>query len=573
MSSLSLISQNISSQQLQAIRQKTTEELHPQIQSVFKQIARSDDPMREMDRIVRRLDFAQVQSLFQSEFGSNIEALEYAKQLFGEAQYFLENTDNSLSPMLKERLLRVLETLQSVLESILDTFGIADFFKQSGEQFESQFKFQKIMALLSFMTLVTSTLLPLLGVETGLPIVGGIFLAISVLSVIYPKIAPKPLVLSEGENWSKRARMRQLDAPTGRDEVVHQIADSLIAGRTHPMLVGRSGIGKTETVKAFVNALEAGEFPELKGKRVFYFNTANLVNNREMFGGGNKVLQRISDQLGRHADNVILIFDEVHVACHGTDNVVGEQLKTFLDERFKHVIGLTTVSEYEQDIATNAAFARRFTRIDVPSMAESDTKVALGQYLLKNAPEVVLEKQGLDKLIELTDEEAQPLSALRALASCVNRTGTAQISTNTARQEELGACVRALRSAGAITAVTNDHVRLRTLNQLEQELHGLEEAVIRDREHMNQLFQTRHRLFKAKVDLYKLIVKISSIEGQTLSRKNQRQISEFILLKNFLIPALDAQLKKSGIRLGVKTHIDANLVNSVLGNNAIEDNT
>ncbi len=564
MSSSLLVSQNITSQQFQFLQQQTPEQLHPEIQRVFEQIAQSAHPMREVNRISERLEFEQLEGLFERDFGSEREALTYARQLLGEAQYFLENTNHSLSPSLKTRVTNVLETLQSILETILNSFGLGDFFRQSGDLYEAEHKFHKLMTLLSFMTMITSTLLPLLGVQAGLPIVGGVFLMITVLSMIYPKIAPKPLALLEGENWSRRAMTGQFSAPSGRDEVVQQIADALIAGRSHPMLIGPSGVGKTEAVKAFVNALEAGEFPELKGKRVFYFNTANIVNQRELFSGGNKSLKRISEQIGRHKDDIILIFDEMHVACHQANHVVGEQLKTLLDERFKHVIALTTAQEYEENIAPNTAFARRFSQIEVSSMSFSDTQVTLGQYLLKNAPEVVLEQRGLDRLIELTSEGLQPLSALQALALCVNRTGTAQISTNVARQEMLRAQVRALRSVGAVTTITNDNERLAQLEQLEQELDDLADEVEQDRERLDKLFKTRQQLFQAKAELYKTIVKISSIREEVLSRKNKRLVGEFILLKNYLIPALDAHLKQSGESLGVKTHIDAALVSAVL---------
>ena len=56
---------------------------------------------------------------------------------------------------------------------------------------------------------------------------------------------------------------------------------------------------------------------------VFYINTATICNLKEGYTqtGASMVLNHICKQMGRHANKIIIVFDEIHNACKETSNL------------------------------------------------------------------------------------------------------------------------------------------------------------------------------------------------------------------------------------------------------------
>ena len=274
-------------------------------------------------------------------------------------------------------------------------------------------KGQKVMMLIGLFSLLSAVLIPILGPALGGMIVGGALLGIAALSLIYPYFRPAPTFLPLAQNWSQLYEKGELPVVSGRKESIDEIAATLIGGKgvkMHPMLIGKSGVGKTETAKAFVEAIARGDYPALAGKQVFYFNTADIVNNKEMFGSGNKILSQLSKAVGAHRENMIFIFDEIHLACQDREtSVIADQLKTMLDpgnnDGFPYVIGITTEEEFARDIyQRHSAFARRFHRIPIASTSPEETAEILGSSALRNGAHLILEKGALKSLVEKTEK-------------------------------------------------------------------------------------------------------------------------------------------------------------------------
>src|SRR5205085_1295374 len=151
---------------------------------------------------------------------------------------------------------------------------------------------------------------------------------------IKPKTTHLP---ANAENWTKQVQNGGFVAQ-GRKESLDEIANIIKMNR-HAILVGPSRVGKSLTAKAFAQAVERGDYPELKGKVVFRINTTDIVGQKASFlGGGNNILNKISAAMGRHRDDIILVLDEIHMACKNNEKIA-DQLKTFLDEagEFPHV--------------------------------------------------------------------------------------------------------------------------------------------------------------------------------------------------------------------------------------------
>ncbi len=373
------------------------------------------DPLEVLQRCAGYIPLEMLQEA--SQVG---DALQVATNMLRQANFY-HMARGSRSPTTQARLERVRDTLVSVLDALLTGFGVADFFKPSESAFHADFKFQKIMMLMSLFTLLTATLLPMLGVTTGASIVGGVMLLIAVLSIIWPHIRPPPSNLPSAENWSAQIQSGTLVPSSGRKVITSEMRQAL-KGKSHLLLTGPSGIGKTQTAQAFTQRVVQGDFPELAGKKVFYFNAAELVSSADMFSHQNSVLKRIEEAMGNNREDYILIIDEVHVAFERHENnPFGDKFKTFLDG-MPYVIGLTTDAEYAAHILTvkGTAGARRFdTKISIKSTEEADTEAILNHFLVRTAPHALVAPDALKELIVKTKENPQPLSAMAILNKCL----------------------------------------------------------------------------------------------------------------------------------------------------------
>ena len=146
---------------------------------------------------------------------------------------------------------------------------------------------------------------------------------------------------------------------------------------------------------AFAQAVERGDYPELKGKKVFYINTTALIGERNgpsVFTGGS-VLKRISDAMGVNRKDIILVLDEIHNACK-ENSKAADQLKTYIDEGgdFPHVIGITTDEEYESYVKKNTAFSLRFDPVKIQNTSEDETLKILSDTLLQSSVKPLLEE-------------------------------------------------------------------------------------------------------------------------------------------------------------------------------------
>jgi MoxR-like ATPase len=531
----------------------TLETLESRLQTIITQ---EKNPVEAVHRLAEVIPLKRLEELVREKYPNFQDALHAANGMAHQAQSYLAIREN-LPPSIQTKLLAIRDTLVAILDSIFQAFGISDFFEVQENKFEGDFKFQKIMMLLSLFTLLTATLLPMLGVTMGTSIVGGTLLVIAVMSVLWPRIRPLPTRIQEGENWSKQAREGRLRAPGGRDEEVKKIAQALI-NKQHPLLLGRSGVGKTETVKAFVQALEAGDFPELRGKTVFYFDTANLVMNKELFGG-NKILKRISETIGRHRNDCILVFDEIHMAYQDNKNsAIGAQLKIFLDEKegnFPYVIGLTTREEYYRDIyKANAAGDRRFEKIDISSTSPEATLAILNQFLIKRAPDALVAPGALEYLVEKTKDQPQPITARKILSSALSKREHLATLPKSKEAGEISARLNEIYSAKAVQGGDSCATDEESAQQLERRLAQLQSELKEEQEKLQQFVRTKNNLANARE------AKFRSALGAPQSKK----LSELLLLKYFFESALEQEVQAQAKDLDAKVVIDQQLIDDVL---------
>jgi len=527
----------------------------------------------EIEHLAGELSLESLQAAVRLRYPEHVSALETAKQMLEEAKYALAAAAGPAGPTLTTRLAGVVESLLAVLESLLSGLGIADFFRPAENRVEADFKGQKLMLVLSLFTTLSAILVPILGPLLGAKIIGGSLLSICSLSLIYPHMKPQAANLPRGRNWTAEWRRGDLPQVDGRKETLDEMARALGGapeGKMHVMLIGKSGVGKTEAAKAFVQAIERGDYPQLKGKQVVYFNMADLLSGTEMFSNTNKILTQISEAMGRHRSRYILIFDEIHMACQKSQDPLSEQLKTLLDpgkDRFPHVIGITTEEEYFRDIyVDNPAFARRFKRIAIENTDDAETYKILKNYLLRNGKKVLLDNGALRRIIEAAKEafgasSPQPAASLRLLAKCVKKIDG---SMRTPFQERTDRFRARLEIYRAQFAGTLPYGREKPGSDLEAKLKQLEIASEAERKRLESLLSSREQLAQLKEQILRGAVQGASLPEGPLSPRSQRLLNAFSLRGHFAAPRLEAKIRQKAKALEVPAAIDAALIDEAI---------
>ncbi len=518
-------------------------------------IAQSDKPLKELSHLTRTIPLAPLQRAI------GVDAIAEAQRHFLEAQHYLAQNNRNLSPSLRTRLSNTIDHMMGILENFVDAFGIASFFQPSKNEWHANMKESKLMSLFYAFGSLSSILLPVLGAELAGACVGGALLSIAGLSLIFEKIRPPSTYLPRGDNWTREYRNGALEVGEARKPTLDRVAKVLISAQTKkrfPLLIGPSGIGKTEVIKSLVEAIERGDYPELQGKTVVYFNTANLLQHYDGMGGGNTILKQIRDRMGRHADRFILVFDEIHNLEKRADDhspqILGEQLKTLLDpgsHGYPYVIGLTTQEDFDATIARNRALVRRFEQIPVTRASSPETVGILQNAYLRHAPHLHLAPDALPHLAAAIPADApQPGRSLEVFARCLERASDSQETRLDRRIVDL----RTQLDLAITGQAAGD--RQANLPALEQQLATLEAEATVQEAALKKFYAQRRTWVEIKTETARTTLAVS--------KKATEQNQTALLLLQQLGRTLGERLRTEATRLGIQTEITRALVDAEL---------
>lgn len=518
------------------------------------------DPLQCLDRVATVVPLDALQE------AAGSDAWQSAKEMFGEAQIYLNTVDASASTSWSTRFSLLLDALISVVDSIISAFGIATFFKPAESEVHADFKSSKIMMLLHLCNVLVGMVAPFMGNPIAGLIVGGTLLAISALSLIWPYIRPCTTFLpGNADNLTQEVQQYGCVAQ-GRKASLDAIANIMQMQR-HAILVGPSRVGKSLTAKAFAQAVARGDYPELQGKVVFRVNTVDILGQQAYcLESANSVLSAISAKMGRHRDNIILVLDEIHMACKHKSKVA-DQLKTFLDERgaFPHVIGITTDEEYEQHVRHNHAFSMRFDKVEISNMSKDETLSVLADTLLRSTATPIIREGVLEYIYDKSMEDpeaAQPAAALKLLKQCINKTLQTQQSPLQQRIAALANSVLALQAQAAAGCGRNRSAAAH-ITAFESERHELQQQLQQQQQQLGQLFQAKQLLQQVTKDTYATVLKIAAVGQQALAAQEHKPLKLFLLLHEFLGKALQSRVEAQAAACDVRVVIDAALVDEV----------
>ncbi|HZA51001.1 MAG TPA: ATP-dependent Clp protease ATP-binding subunit [Myxococcaceae bacterium] len=164
------------------------------------------------------------------------------------------------------------------------------------------------------------------------------------------------------------ARQGKLDPVIGRAQEIETVIEILARRKkNNPVLIGEPGVGKTAIVEGLAQRVVGGEVPEvLRDKRIIELSVNSLVAGTQYRGQFEERVKQLLDEVSSQQEKLILFIDELHTivgagATGGEGGLdIANAFKPMLARGELHLIGATTLNEYQKHIEKDAALERRF---------------------------------------------------------------------------------------------------------------------------------------------------------------------------------------------------------------------
>ena len=168
----------------------------------------------------------------------------------------------------------------------------------------------------------------------------------------------------------------------GREQEIETVIGILSRkNKNNPALIGEPGVGKTAIAEGLAQRMAAGNVPpQLKNKRLYSLNMANLVAGTKYRGEFEERLRDVLAEI-RRAGDVILFVDEMHtiVGAGAAEGAIDAAniFKPALGRGELQMLGATTLEEYRKFIEKDPALDRRFRSVMVEQPNQEATLAIL----------------------------------------------------------------------------------------------------------------------------------------------------------------------------------------------------
>ena len=172
-------------------------------------------------------------------------------------------------------------------------------------------------------------------------------------------------------NLNDLARTGKLDPVIGRDEEIRRVLQ-ILSRRTknNPILIGEPGVGKTAIAEGLAHRIIDGDVPDnLKTKQLYALDMGAVIAGAKFKGEFEERLKSVVREVISAEGEIILFIDEIHtlVGAGASEGAMDAAniLKPALSRGELHVIGATTLKEYQKYFEKDKALERRFQPVMV----------------------------------------------------------------------------------------------------------------------------------------------------------------------------------------------------------------
>ncbi len=172
-------------------------------------------------------------------------------------------------------------------------------------------------------------------------------------------------------NLNELAFSGKLDPVIGRDDEIRRVLQ-ILSRRTknNPILIGEPGVGKTAIAEGLAHRIIDGDVPDnLKTKQLFSLDMGSLIAGAKYKGEFEERLKSVVKEVVSSDGEIILFIDEIHtlVGAGASEGAMDAAniLKPALSRGELHVIGATTLKEYQKYFEKDKALERRFQPVMV----------------------------------------------------------------------------------------------------------------------------------------------------------------------------------------------------------------
>ncbi|MDD5186759.1 MAG: ATP-dependent chaperone ClpB [Methanoregula sp.] len=172
-------------------------------------------------------------------------------------------------------------------------------------------------------------------------------------------------------NLNDLAGSGKLDPVIGRDEEIRRVLQ-ILSRRTknNPILIGEPGVGKTAIAEGLAHRIIDGDVPDnLKTKQIYSLDMGALIAGAKFKGEFEERLKSVVKEVISAEGEIILFIDEIHtlVGAGASEGAMDAAniLKPALSRGELHVIGATTLKEYQKYFEKDKALERRFQPVMV----------------------------------------------------------------------------------------------------------------------------------------------------------------------------------------------------------------
>jgi ATP-dependent Clp protease ATP-binding subunit ClpB len=140
--------------------------------------------------------------------------------------------------------------------------------------------------------------------------------------------------------------------------------------KNNPLLIGEPGTGKTAIVEGLAGRIVSGDVPDiLRDKTVVTLDMGSLIAGAKYRGEFEERLKAVLDEVRANQDKLILFIDEIHTVVGAGANEgsldAANMLKPALARGEIHLIGATTLKEYQKHIERDSALERQVSELSM----------------------------------------------------------------------------------------------------------------------------------------------------------------------------------------------------------------